>query len=113
MDGAQPRLDALRTEWQAAMPNRVDFDRFAVVKAEADSIVNSGRWVSGPDDLLGVLGRRRDELVHSRVIAWLLVPTNRHALGRRFLRGLLDHVWPGEGLLETGPVTVELEEPRE
>ena len=91
----------------------VDPGRFAAVKAEAESIIDAGHWTSGPEDLLGVLGRRRDELVHSRVIAWLLVPTNRHGLGRRVLRGLLDHVWPGEDLLARGPVRVELEEPRE
>jgi hypothetical protein len=106
------RIAALRTEWGATIRPSVDLGRFAAVKAHADSIIEAGRWTSGPDDLLGVLGRRRDELVHSRVIGWLLVPTNRHTLGRRFLRGLLDYVWPAENLLASGPVRVELEEPR-
>lgn len=107
------RLLAMRAEWRAATALKpVDLDRFAAMKAEAASIIDAGRWTSGPDDLLGVIKRRRDELVHNRVIGWLLTPTNRHALGRRFLRGLVDHVWPGEDLLADGPIVVELEEPR-
>jgi hypothetical protein len=109
----QTRLDAARAEWRGARNVPLHFDRLASVKAEAEAIIDAGLWTSGPDDLLGVLGRRRDELAHSRVIGWLLVPTNRHGLGRRVLQGLLDHVWPGEALLAHGPVIVELEEPRQ
>lgn len=107
------RLDVIKRQWDAMVRPPVDGRRFAAVKAQADSIIDAGGWTSGPDDLLGVIGRRRDELVHSRVVGWLLVPTNRHALGRRFLRGLLDHVWPADNLLADGPVRVELEEPRQ
>jgi hypothetical protein len=59
--------------------------------------------------MLSVLGRQRDELAHSRLMGWLLVPTNRHGLGRRFLTGFLDHLWPGDDLLRSGPVFVETE----
>ncbi len=59
--------------------------------------------------MLSVLGRQRDELIHSRLIGWLLVPTNRHGLGRRFLTAFLDHLWPDEALLRSGPVFADLE----
>jgi len=84
-------------------------ERFAVLKREADAIIAAGLWTSGPSDLLSILGRQRDELSHSRLIAWLLTPTGRHGLGRRFLRAFLDEVWPGERLAESGTVTLELE----
>lgn len=59
--------------------------------------------------MLSVLGRQRDELVHSRLIGWLLGPTNQHGLGRRFLNAFLDYLWPDERLLPSGPVVVETE----
>lgn len=84
-------------------------ERFIKVKLEADRLMDAGLWTSGPADMLSVLGRQRDELVHSRLLAWLLVPTNRHGLGRGFLTGFLDAIWPDEDLLRTGPVFVETE----
>lgn len=106
----QARFEGIRAEWLAItqLPPP-DFERFEQVKGEADSLVDAGLWTSGPADMLSVLGRQRDELMHSRLIGWLLVPTNRHGLGRTFLTGFLDHVWPGEGLLRSGPVFVETE----
>lgn len=59
--------------------------------------------------MLSVLGRQRDELMHSRLLAWLMIPTNRHGLGRRFLAAFLDRLWPGEELLRSGPVRVDTE----
>jgi len=104
------QFDRVRAEWLAiTAPPPIDTDRFARIKSEADALVAAGRWTSGPSDLLSVLGRHRDELTHSRILAWLLVPTNRHGLGRRVLTGVLDHLWPGERLLRSGVVTVETE----
>ena len=110
--GAQARLDRVRAEWLAIsrMP-APDLERFARVKLEADALVDSGAWDSGPSDMLGVLGRQRDELMHSRLLAWLLVPNHRHGLGRAVLAGFLDALWPGEGLMRSGPVTADLEVP--
>lgn len=103
----------VRSEWLSiTRPPSPDVDRFATIKREADAIIDAGRWVSGPETLLGVIGRQRDELVHSRLVGWLLTPTGRHGLGRRFLRALLDHVWPGEQLLQSGLVRVEVEATR-
>lgn len=107
---ADERFQSVRAEWlaitQIAPP---DLPRFAAVKGQADRLIDAGLWVSGPSDMLSVLGRQRDELMHSRLLAWLMVPTNRHGLGRRFLTGFLDRLWPGEGLLRTGQVVVDTE----
>lgn len=106
----EARFAALSTEWQAVAGRSVPSEaRFATLAAEAGAIIDAGRWVSGPRDLFGVLGRSRDELVHSRMLGWLLTPTARHGLGRRFLREFLGEVWPGEALAATGPVSVGLE----
>jgi hypothetical protein len=86
-----------------------DLERFEIIRREASQLIDAGLWTSGPGDLLSVLGKQRDELVHSRLLAWLLVPTNRHGLGRRFLTGFLDLLWPDDSLLRTGIVTVETE----
>jgi hypothetical protein len=107
---ASQRFEAVRAEWLAishiAPP---DTARFEKVKSEADQLIDAGLWVSGPGDMLSVLGRQRDELMHSRLLAWLLVPTNRHGLGRRLLTGFVDHLWPGEELLRSGSIDVDTE----
>jgi hypothetical protein len=104
------RFQELRTEWSAMTelppPDRVRFDE---VRLEAEAIIEAGLWSSGPADMLTVLGRHRDELMHSRMISWLLVPTHRHGLGRAFLTGLLDRLWPGDLLMRSGAVLAETE----
>lgn len=82
------------------------------MKAEASEVKTAGHWVSGPSDLLAILGRDRDELFHSRLLGWLLTPTGRHGLGDRFLRAFLAAAWPGETLAGSGTVLVELERQR-
>lgn len=105
------RFEQVLREWAAiAKPRPPDSARFSEVKAEAEALIQKGLWVSGPSDMLSVLGRARDELMHSRLIAWLLVPTNRHGLGRRFLTAFADRLWPDDQLLRSGLVTVETEE---
>lgn len=107
----ETRLEEIRAEWLAItqLPPP-DIERFSQVKREADALVDAGQWTSGPSDMLSVLRRQRDELMHSRLIGWLLIPTNRHGLGRAFLTAFLDHLWPGEALLRSGPVFVDTEE---
>lgn len=51
-------------------------------------------WLSGPADLLGVAGVAHAELVHSRIVAWLLSPDGRHGLEDRLLRYVLAEQWP-------------------
>lgn len=105
------RFEQVRSEWAAITHEPPpDAERFRTLKNEADALIAAGRWVSGPGDMLGVLGRSRDELFHSRLIAWLLVPTNRHGLGRRFATRLMQELWPAEGLLNSGLIEVETEE---
>ena len=110
----EDRFDELATEWRSLFaPARVpDLSRHAEVKAEAIAIRSAGRWVSGPADVLTILGRHRYELFHSRLLGWLLNPTGRHGLGDRFLRAFLDEVWPGDGVSSGGTVEIELERTR-
>jgi hypothetical protein len=104
------RFESVRSEWLSVTRMEPStLARFQEVKREAEALVDAGQWTSGPEDMLRVIRRQRDELIHSRIIAWLLVPTNRHRLGRSFLTGLLDHMWPGENLMRSGPVVVDLE----
>ncbi len=106
----EARFRKVLAEWQriTELPTP-SVDRFAEVKREASALIAAGRWTSGPSDMLSVLGRQRDELIHSRLIAWLLVPTNQHGLGRAVLSRLVEHLWPGERLLESGAVTAQTE----
>ena len=111
----EERFAELATEWRGlsvatAIPAE---DRFRAMSSEARAIRAAGGWVTGPADLLTILGRHRDELFHSRLLAWLLRPSGRHGLGHGLLRALLDTVWPGERLAdEATPVVVELERTR-
>jgi hypothetical protein len=104
------RLEAVRAEWRAItelpLPSTARFDQ---VKREAHQLIDAGRWTSGPSDMLSVLGRQRDELAHSRLIGWLLVPTGRHGLGRAFVTDFLDALWPGQALMRSGAVIVDTE----
>ena len=104
------RFDQVRDEWLAItrLPPP-DPQRFRRTKAEAEELIAAGLWASGPADMLSVLGRQRDELMHGRMISWLLVPTHRHGLGRAFLSRFLDGLWPGEILMHTGAVVAETE----
>jgi hypothetical protein len=111
----EDRFAELAREWRALSPGGglPDEDRFLAMREEARAIRAAGRWATGPSDLLTVLGRHRDELVHSRLLRWLLRPTGRHGLGDAFLRAFLDTVWPGEGLADdAAAVRVELETTR-
>jgi hypothetical protein len=109
-DQMEARFALLATEWRSTAGLRAPREtRFAAMKAEALQMQSAGHWVSGPGDLLTILGRQRDELFHSRVLAWLLNPTGRHGLGDRFLRAFLDAGWPGESFADGGSVQIDLE----
>lgn len=51
-------------------------------------IVDAGQWVSGPADLMAVLGIGRKEVINCRMVAWLLDPLARHGVGTRLLSSL-------------------------
>ena len=87
---SRERFEEVRREWlNISRRPPVDVARFEQMKGETAALVEAGLWASGPSDLLTVMGRQRDELLHSRVIGWLLVPTNRHGLGRTASSGSL------------------------
>ncbi len=110
-DSLEARFHDVSAAWRAITnpSGEPDEPRFRTVKREELSIADAGNWMSGPADLLTILGRQRDELFHSRLLAWLLTPTGRHGLGRRFLRALFAEIWPNEPVAEFGAVAVELE----
>jgi PD-(D/E)XK nuclease superfamily len=114
--GWESELDALWAEWRlvghtGAPIVGLDENLLRTIRHEAAEIRARGEWVSGPADLLSVLGRPRFELFHSRVLGWLLNPTGRHGLGDAFLRAFLAELWATE-TFDTGMVRIELERPR-
>ncbi len=70
--------------------------------SEQRSLRQTGRWVSGPRDLLGVLRKDHHEVTHSAIIAWLLDPRMRHGLGSRFLAKVLSSCFPDESFGDLG-----------
>ena len=87
---------AMAAEWAAIAIRPVPQERgFLAVRDEADAIKKAGNWVSGPADLITILGRHRDELFHSRMLGWLMNPSGRHGLGDRFLLEFLAEALPG------------------
>ncbi len=84
----------MEEEWKAVERQRIHrwSETLEGMAAEKERLVAEGRWLAGPSDFLGVIGKDRDEMVHTRLLGWLLDPTGRHHLGSAVLRGLLDHV---------------------
>lgn len=107
MSAIEANFAALQAEW-LAVRRQVEGNvtlweqRVDALAREETLLRDDGRWRHGRDDFLGVLGRHRDELMHSRMIAWLLDPCARHGLGSRVLAELLEEVfespWSGSGL---------------
>lgn len=67
-----------------------------------------GSWLTGPDDLLGIVGLHRWERAHSAALGWLLDPRGAHGLGAAMLERFLQRA----GLATEGceePVEVVLE----
>jgi hypothetical protein len=62
---------------------------FEALLDEETRLRKEGRWLRGPSDLLGVVGRRRSELTHTAALAWLLDPIGAHGLGTEPLAGFL------------------------
>lgn len=63
----------------------------ARIAAEHDTLVTSGRWVVGVDDILTIVRRAHLEAHHSAMIAWLLNPLGKHGLGTALLDRLLQY----------------------
>ena len=62
--------------------------------AEVAELKRTGKWRSGPSDVLTIIGRHRDELTHSAMVEWLMTPTGHHGLGTRVLEAILEAGWP-------------------
>ncbi len=74
-------------------------------------LADQGLWLGGDRNLLQVLGLTRDELAHTRLLAWLLRPDGHHRAGRAALFALGAAADVPESLL-MGEVRVVLEEER-
>lgn len=104
MKPGEVQFGELQAEWESVVGKLesevVSWEEvFEKVAGEDWEIRQRGRWVQGPANFFGILGRNRDELLHSAMLAWLLNPDGRHGLGGAFLGRLVaDHV-PG---LEAG-----------
>jgi hypothetical protein len=108
------RRAALAQEWSSlASRGAVDIGRWEAaverLRAEEHGLRAEGHWTRGRDDLLGVLGLHRDEVRHSRAIAWLLDPSAHHGLGTRVLAGLLATLFPDDA---SPPAALALARPR-
>lgn len=99
------------------MTSTIDADRlrrdFAAVHAAYLRLIEEGRWLSGPRDLMSILGETDLELPHSAVVAWLLDPTGRHGLGTALLRRILRAGWPEDPAPELAGAIVRREVPRD
>ena len=86
-------------------------DEFAAMVAEEDALRAEGRWTRGPHDLLAIIGRRRSELTHNRMLAWFLDPAAAHGLGiapLQALLALLDVDQPAQDVLARAYVVREM-----
>ena len=79
---AARRTKNLLAEWHEAM---------AAMRYQQDRLVSDGLWLTGPSDFLDIVGLARHENTHSRMLAWLLMPTARHGLGPGLVRRFVEH----------------------
>ena len=79
---AARRTRALLAQWREDMTE---------MRRQHYRLVSDGLWLTGPSDLLDIVGLARDENTHSRMLVWLLKPTARHGLGCGFVRRLVEH----------------------
>lgn len=112
------RFGDTQTEWHELVTKRRTRDRELVERwepaylgaaAEQSALVQAGRWVGGPADLMGVLGVGRRETLHSAAIAWLLGPGHRHRLGARMLTWMLERCFGETDLGNLRTVRIERE----
>ncbi len=82
----------MESEWLAITAFPLDECECAIdaMLREQDSLVVAREWVSGPKDLLTLVGRARWETYHSALLAWLLWPGGQHRLGDAMLRRMLE-----------------------
>lgn len=89
----------LEGEWNALMSSPATWETILHQMVEEQStLVADRKWVSGPSDLLSVIGKARKETYHSAVIAWLMRPNAHHGLDTAFLQRVVEHCIPGANL---------------
>lgn len=108
-------FDVLQSNWRslvAASNSEVAIwhGRMSALTEHENQLRDAGDWLSGPGDTLSVLGLQRDEVRHSRVLAWLLDPTGHHGLGPRLLGSLLTKLFPVEQFKGLGRARPRCEE---
>ena len=79
---AARRTKTLLAEWHESM---------TAMRCQHDRLVSDGLWLTGPSDFLDIVGLARHENTHSRMLAWLLMPTARHGLGSGLVRRFVEH----------------------
>ncbi len=94
MDAWSAKLGAMAAEWRGLQQHwRTQLVRWERCRLELESeeavLRDQGQWTHGRCDYLGVLGKQRDELAHSRIVAWLLDPCAHHGFGVRVLRDVV------------------------
>src|SRR5262249_28404613 len=95
----ESRLALMRAEWRELHSQSIDRwnQHLQNIQKGEERLRDAGRWRRGRRDFLGVLGRHRDELTHSRMIEWLLDPCGHHGLGTHVLAGVLAAVGVSPG----------------
>lgn len=118
MDDAETRLAQMSDEWTVILADSPG-DRGVIagweqsidlMRREADSLRDQGRWRGGHRTLLHALGIQHREVFLTAGLAWLLDPDGWHGLGSRVLSGLLTQV--GLPAAVSYPVSVAVEETR-
>jgi hypothetical protein len=100
-------LDRLARAW-ALVSTRPDWvSRIGDMRAAQQRIVDAGGWTTGPSTLIDVLGLTSNEVLHCRVLRWLLDPLARHGVGTLLVSDLLKRCELDEPQPERSRVTVE------
>lgn len=108
----EDKFGVMEREWKDIRRQKESRDlrqwetQLAEMSDEYESLVGRGLWVSGPEDILSIIGRAEDERTHSRILAWLLTPTGRHGLGNRALTRLLMHYDVQHGAVDEAEVGI-------
>jgi PD-(D/E)XK nuclease superfamily len=118
MDEAEDRLALMAEEWQAVLASSVadqavlmDWEQsIDLMRREADSLRDQGRWRGGYRTLMHALGLQHREVYLTAGLAWLLDPDGWHGLGSKVLSGLLGQLGLPPAI--NYPVRVAVEESR-
>jgi len=92
----------LRDEWVSLL-EKISLElvggwesRFTRASTEQNGLIENGRWLEGPTDLLGIIGQSRRETYHCSLLSWLLNPRGSHGLGSKFLESVLAELFEVE-----------------